>query len=105
MNTKMKKTFNFGKIDYYHSGIKNNPVEVEIELRTTKNNEIEFTARGAIWNHIHTCVYSSGQNLDEIAKYIKDSTFLEIYDLWKKWHLKIIPDADLARINKLLGVN
>lgn len=83
----MKKTFNFGKIDYNNSGRKNCSVEVEIELRTTKNGELEFAACGDIWNPKHTSVYSAGQNLDKIAEYIKDSVFLEIYDLWKKWHL------------------
>lgn len=83
----MKKVFNFGKIDYNKSGRKACPVEVEIEFRTTKNGELEFTACGDIWNPKHTSVYSVGQNLDEIAKYIKDPIFLEIYDLWKHYHL------------------
>lgn len=83
----MNKTFNFGKIDYNNSGRKNCPVEVEIKLKTTKNDELEFTACGDIWNSKHTSVYSAGQNLDKIAEYIKNPTFLEIYAIWKRYHL------------------
>lgn len=83
----MRKTFEFGKIDYNGSGRKNCPVTVDVELRTTKTGELEFSACGDIWNPRGTSVYSAGQNLDEIAKYVKTPLFKEIYDLWKKWHL------------------
>lgn len=82
----MKKVFNFGKIDYNHSGCRNCTVEVEVELRD-KNGEYEFSACGDIWNPRHTDVYCGGQCLDTIRKYVNDPLFIEIYDLWKKWHL------------------
>lgn len=98
-----KKTFNFGKIDYMDRGRKDCAVEVTVELRecggepvldrngnhTGKycNSYIEFSASGRIWNHTHTDIYSGGQNLDEIAKYVKMTLFCEIYEFWKKYHL------------------
>lgn len=98
----MKKTFNFGKIDYMERGRKDCAVEVTIELcecggeEVVKNGKptgehcnkyIEFSASGNIWNHMHTDIYCGGQCLDEIAKYVKTPTFRQIYDFWKKYHL------------------
>lgn len=99
----MKKTFCFGKIDYMNRGRKDCAVEVTIELqerggmavidRNGKptgeycNTYIEFSAIGKIWNHLHTDIYSGGQNLDEIAKYIKTPVFQKIYTFWEKYHL------------------
>lgn len=98
-----KKTFNFGKIDYMDRGRKDCAVDVTVELRKCGgesvldrdgkptgehcNEYIEFSASGRIWNRLHTDIYSGGQNLDEIAKYIKNPVFREIYDFWKKYHL------------------
>ena len=104
----MKKVFNFGKIDYYKNGEKINVVTVEVELRkkggektftispktkeriyTGKTTPIyyEFSASGTIWNAQKTDCLECGQCLDTIAEYIKDPLFLEIYGLWKKYHL------------------
>lgn len=99
----MKKTFNFGKIDFMRRGRKDCAVDVTVELRERGgepvldvhgkptgehcNAYIEFAASGRIWNHTHTDIYSGGQNLDEIAKYIKTPVFREVYDFWKKYHL------------------
>lgn len=99
----MKKTFNFGKIDYMARGRKDCAVDVTVELRECGGEPVldfngkptgercnaytEFTASGRIWNHLHSDIYSGGQNLDEIAKYIKSPVFREIYNFWKKYHL------------------
>ena len=98
-----KKIFNFGKIDYLNRGRKNCAVDVTVELRECGgepvldrnsnptgehcNTYIEFAASGRIWNHLHTDIYNGGQHLDEIARYIKDPVFREVYDFWKKYHL------------------
>lgn len=98
-----KKTFYFGKIDYMNRGSKDCAVDVTVELRkrggekvldrdgkeTGKrcNEYIEFAASGCIWNHQQSDIYSGGQNLDEIAKYIKTPVFREIYNFWRKYHL------------------
>lgn len=103
MNMNMKKTFNFGKIDYMNRGRKDCAVDVTVELRERGgepvidrngkptgehcNKYIEFAASGHIWNHLHTDICRGGQCLDEIAKYIKAPVFREVYDFWKKYHL------------------
>lgn len=99
----MKKTFNFGKIDYMNRGRKDCAVDVTISLEERGgekvldkdgnftgnycNKYVEFTASGHIWNHCHSDIYSGGQNIDEIAEYIKTPLFQKIYTFWKKYHL------------------
>lgn len=99
----MKKTFNFGKIDYMNRGREDCAVDVTICLEekggekvfnkagnfTEKYNNkyIEFSASGNIWNSRHSDICSGGQNLDDIAKYIKTPLFQKIYTFWKKYHL------------------
>lgn len=98
----MKKTFNFGKIDYMGRGRKDCAVDVTIYLEEKGgekvfdkngnftgnycNKYVEFTASVKIWNHCHSDIYSSGQNLDTIAKHIKTPLFNKIYTFWKQYH-------------------
>ena len=79
----MKKTFNFGKIDYYGRGRKINLVEVKVEL----SDKGVFTASATVWNSKKTDCVCAGQCLDEIAKHIKSDKFKKIYRLWKQYHL------------------
>lgn len=81
-----KKTISFGKIDFYGTGRKINAADVEIELRDSKNGP-ELAICGNVWNARHTDIVSGGQNLDEMAKYIKSAKFKEIHRLWKLYHL------------------
>lgn len=99
----MKKTFDFGKIDYMDRGRKDCAVDVTIYLEEKGgekvfdkdgnftgdycNKYVEFSAVGNIWNHLHSNIYSSGQNLDTIAKHIKTPLFQKIYTFWEKYHL------------------
>lgn len=99
----MKKTFDFGKIDYMGRGRKDCAVDVTICLEEKGgekvfdkngnfignycNKYIEFTASWKIWKHSHCSIYCAGQNLDEIAKYIKTPLFQKIYTFWEKYHL------------------
>lgn len=78
----MKKVFNFGKIDFYGNGRKINAVSVEMCYEDGR-----LAICGDIWNAHHTDCVSCGQNLDTIREYVSDPTFLELYDLWKNWHL------------------
>ena len=79
----MKRTFNFGKIDYYGRGRKINSVEVKVEL----SDKGVFTASANIWNSKHTDCVCGGQCLDEVAKYVKSDKFKRIYRFWELYHL------------------
>ena len=83
----LKKTFNFGKIDYNHSGRKNCSVDVDVELRYKDNGNIELSICGDIWNPRHTDCYCCGQCLDTIAKYVHNTTFKKLYRYWQLYHL------------------
>ena len=85
----MKRTFKFGKIDYYNIGRKINAVEITIEL-IEKDGKPVFSACGDVWNIKHTDIIMGGQCLDNpiIVKHLKgNKRFEEILDLWKKYHL------------------
>ena len=60
--TLIKKTFVFGKVAYTGNR-RTCPAEVELEL-IDEGNGLELLISGSIWNHIHTDIYSGGQNLD-----------------------------------------
>lgn len=81
------RKFQFGKIAYWPTSRKSNLVEVDICLKKQDNGEYEFTAMGSIWNCRHTDHISGGQNLDTIRKYVNDPIFVEIYEIWKNFHL------------------
>ena len=89
----MRKRFEFGKVDYYHRGAKDNAVSVDVTLKENHNyledkDYMEFTACGYIWNRLRTDCIAGGQCLDTIAKYLpKDKLFQQIYTFWKKYHL------------------
>ena len=82
----MKRVFNFGKIDYYHTGRKTNLVEVKMSY-TEKGDKKIFSVSGEIWNSRKTNILCGGQCLDEIAEYIKTPLFKTIHRLWKQYHL------------------
>lgn len=92
----MKRTFEFGKIDFNGSGRKNCAVTVDVEL-TEKGDKKVFTASARVWNPKKTDIYWGGQILDDISKYIKDPVFAEIKRLWKKWHLNNMHSGTVAQ--------
>lgn len=83
----MKKTFDFGKIDYNGTGRKNCAVTVEVELRQKEDGREVLSICGNIWNTRHTDIYCGGQCLDTIARYVKTPLFKELYRFWKLYHL------------------
>lgn len=86
MKTILKHTFKFGKVAYTGNR-KTCPAEVTLELRE-EDKGLELSICGAIWNHLHTDIYSGGQNLDEMKKYLAhNKTFMRLYRLWENWHL------------------
>ena len=99
----MRKTYIFGKIAYNKR--KENLVTIEVEYNGIQSNPY-FSVCGSIWNRIESDILCGGQNLDTLYPFFKDNElFLEIYDLWKKYHLKNIKYIDsvgIERINKIL---
>lgn len=109
---KLKKTFDFGKIDYTGTGRKAYPVTVDVELRQRGGEKtfridqntkeriytgeetpvyVELSICGDIWNTRKTDCYCGGQCLDDIAKYRdqlnEPELFDELYRYWKLYHL------------------
>ena len=81
----MKRTFDFGKIDGYDRGRKINAVTVDVELRDAGKGP-EFSACADVWNARRTDIVAGGQNLDEVAKYVRDPLFKKIRRLWRLHH-------------------
>lgn len=82
----MKKTFDFGKIDFQGRSRKCNAVTVEMEYREDGDKK-RFSVSANVWNAFHSDIVAGGQCLDSIAPYIHNSTFSEILRLWKLYHL------------------
>lgn len=87
----MKKTFEFGKVDYNGSGRKNCLVTVEVELKE-KGGKPTFSACANVWNPRKTDIYMGGQCLDTIwsdfrSQLTDRNLFMKIYRLWKLYHL------------------
>ncbi len=83
----MKRTFNFGKIDFEGSGSNKNLVTVEIEYKTDGDKKV-FSASAKVWNSRHTDIIMGGQCLDTIAPYMNNNPdFFEILRLWNLYHL------------------
>lgn len=82
----MKRTFNFGKIDFTGSGVADNPVYVKMEYKDDGDKK-RFSVSAEVWNRRHSDILAGGQCLDEIAPYIKNPVFSEIFRLWKLYHL------------------
>ena len=106
----MKKTFNFGKIDYTGKGRKAYKVELDVELREHGGEEkyfydedgnkvvtdmtpkyAELSICGYVWNTKHTNWVFGGQCLDTINEYRNQLKNVELWDelygYWKKYHL------------------
>ena len=82
----MKFTIGFGKHDYTGNGIKDNLVEVKVELH--EGEEPKLAISGIIWNRLKTDYISAGQNLDEIRKLIGFSPLMKrVHFIWQRHHL------------------
>ena len=82
----MKRTFDFGKIDYNGTGRKVNRVFVEIELKKRKRKEVFSASAEILQANGGTLCY--GQCLNELVPFLEDNEkFMEIYHLWLCYHL------------------
>lgn len=79
----MKKTFDFGKVDFNGTGRRINRLTVDVEYTDGR-----FSASGNIWSNEQTDCFYSGQCLDELNKFLHSNpTFQTIYRLWDLYHL------------------
>ena len=82
----MKRTLDFGKIDFTDSGEPTNPVTVELELSTDPNPR--FSVSAGVWNFRKTDMLMGGQCLDSLVPFFwSNRLFMTIYRLWILYHL------------------
>ena len=82
----MKFTLNFGKHDYTGNGIKDNLVEVEVQL--DEGEQPRLSICGTVWNRLKTDCISAGQNLDDIRELIGFSPLMKrVHLIWQHYHL------------------
>lgn len=86
----MRKTFDFGKVDFNERGRKTHRVTIDIDAQE-KNGHTIFSACGNVWNTRGTDVVMAGQCLDEIAQFRGEMKNVELFDfihsIWKEYHL------------------
>ena len=106
----MKFTLDFGKHDYTGNGIKDNLVEVEVELDEGEKTRLSIC--GSIWNRLKTDCLSGGQNLHDIRELIGFSPLMKrVHYVWERYHLNDIKagsprqEAYLAGYKDGLGIN
>lgn len=96
----MSKTFNFGKIDARGTGRRINPVEVNARLERMDDGKYRFVASAMVYNQTKTDCVCAGQCLDFINERLNDSTFKQLYHLWKLYHLNDMhagtPEQEIA---------
>lgn len=79
----IKKTFDFGKVDYYGRGRRVNKVDVDVELRDKGDGRLVLAICGGFWGARGKDYVHCGQCLDTIAEFVDDPLFLKIYGWWK----------------------
>lgn len=85
----MKKTFDFGKIDWYGRGRKVNVVTVDVRFEDEAKGPT-FSVCADVWNTRRTDIVAGGQILDELSKFKflgGNELFRKIRRLWKAYHL------------------
>lgn len=83
----MKRTFDFGCIDFENRGAAKNRVTVEMEYKE-ENGKKRFSVCANVWNTRHSDIICGGQCLDTIAPYMNNNpVFSEILRLWELYHL------------------
>lgn len=84
----MERTIKIGKINFYDNEKRANH-DVEVTLRLNDDNC--FSAVANVWNFHHSDILMGGQCFDTILNDFpevkKNPIFMEVYDLWKNYHL------------------
>lgn len=96
-----RKTFEFGKIDYYNRGRRINLVEVEVELKNRDGFPV-FSVSMGVWNGNHTDFVACGPMFDEI-KHVpeNDALYQELKKLSKQYHLHYLHAGTKAQEDML----
>lgn len=82
----MKRTFDFGLIDFEGRGTARNRVTVTMEYKEDGDKK-RFSVSASVWNIRYSDIVCGGQCLNTIAPYINNPVFSEILRLWKLYHL------------------
>ena len=87
----MKRTINFGKVDYNESGKRNHDVELVLELENYPDKP-KFSVCGDVWQPNRKDIVMGGQCIDSIweefsGQLLNRPLYKEIMDLWEKYHL------------------
>lgn len=83
----MERTIKIGKINFYDNEKRANH-DVEVTLRLNDDNC--FSAVAKVWNFCHNNILLNGQcfnELNDFPEINQNPMFMEIYDLWKNYHL------------------
>lgn len=82
----MEREIEIQKVDGYNNGIKNCMVSVDLEFK-----DGNFSACADLWNANHSDILMGGQCFDDLINEYpelkKNDLFMEVYDLWKNYHL------------------
>lgn len=84
-----KVLLDFGKIDAFYTGRRENLVEIEIELE----NETRLTLTAKVWNRAHTALRAGGQCNDFFVRRLRyfplksQKVIKKLLPIWDKWHL------------------
>lgn len=103
--TDLKKEFKFNKVAYTSSRKVNLPV-IEMVLRDADTDKPKLSISGELWNAPHTDIVMGGQCLDELAEFDElnsNSTFKELYRLWKLYHLNDMCPASRSQKDALIA--
>lgn len=91
MTETLRKVFTFPKVAYTSNKHVNLPeVEMELSYKDGDTSKPCLSISGYIWNAKRTDWVIGGQCLDSMVyldPLCSDKLFIELYRLWKKWHL------------------
>lgn len=96
-----KRVISLGKIAYTNQGRKSNELEIEVNIRNTKeardwdtleelHNVPNISLSGGVWNARKTDIVSGGQMLGEVYRYVaadKKERYKEMVKIWRQYHL------------------
>jgi len=78
----MKRTFDLGKIDWFHIGRKINPVEITMELIETYQGQV-LTINPTVWNQTKTQMIKGVVDMYGLEQHFTNESLFEgFFELW-----------------------